>query len=48
VTLYCMALDNRFSKPVFSDAMDEEIVRKIDYDVEQFKVNKNLILNPAL
>lgn len=43
-----MALDNRLSKPVLSDAMAEELVRKIDYDVEQFKVNKNLILDAAL
>jgi O-methyltransferase involved in polyketide biosynthesis len=48
VTLYCIALDNRLSKPVLSDAMAEEIIRKIDYYVEQFKVNKNLILNGAL
>jgi O-methyltransferase involved in polyketide biosynthesis len=28
--------------------MADEIVRKLDYDFEQFKVNKNFILNVAL
>ena len=28
--------------------MADEIVRKIDYDFEQFKVNKNFVLNVAL
>ena len=48
LTLYSRALDNRLSKPVLSDATADEIVRKLDYDFEQFKVNKNFILNVAL
>ncbi|HEY6687847.1 MAG TPA: class I SAM-dependent methyltransferase, partial [Propionibacteriaceae bacterium] len=35
-------------KPILSDAMADEIVRKIDYNWEQFKVNKNFVLNVAL
>jgi O-methyltransferase involved in polyketide biosynthesis len=48
LTLYCRALDNRLSKPILSDATADEIVRKLDYDFGQFKVNKNFILNVAL
>jgi O-methyltransferase involved in polyketide biosynthesis len=48
LTLYCVALDNRLPKPVLSDAMADEIVRELDYPFEQFKVNKNFILNVAL
>ena len=48
LTLYSRALDNRLSKPVLSDATADEIARKLDYDFEQFKVNKNFILNVAL
>ena len=48
LTLYCRALDNRLSKPVLGDATADEIVRKLDYDFEQFKANKNFILNVAL
>ena len=48
LTLYSRALDNRLSKPILSDATADEIVRKLDYDFEQFKVNKNFILNVAL
>jgi O-methyltransferase involved in polyketide biosynthesis len=48
LTLYCRALDNRMPKPVLSDATADEIVRELDYDFEQFKVNKNFILNIAL
>ena len=48
LTLYARALDNRLPKPILSDAMADEIVRKIDYDFEQFKVNKNFVLNVAL
>jgi len=48
LTLYSRALDNRLSKPILSDATADEIVRNLDYDFEQFKVNKNFILNVAL
>ena len=48
LTLYSRALDNRLSKPILSDATADEIVRKLDYDFGQFKVNKNFILNVAL
>lgn len=48
LTLYCKALDSRFPKPILSDAMADEIVRKLDYDFEQFKVNSNFIRNIAL
>ncbi|HEX5905873.1 MAG TPA: class I SAM-dependent methyltransferase [Propionibacteriaceae bacterium] len=48
LTLYCKALDSRLPKPILSDAMADEIVRKLDYDFEQFKVNNNFILNIAL
>ena len=39
LTLYCRALDNRLPKPVLSDATADEIVRKLDYNFEQFKVS---------
>ncbi len=42
LTLYCRALDNRLPKPVLSDTTAGEIVRKLDYDFEQFKVNEEL------
>ena len=48
LTLYCRALDNRLPKPVLSDTTADEVVRELDYDFEQFKVNKNFILNVAL
>jgi O-methyltransferase involved in polyketide biosynthesis len=48
LTLYCRALDSRLPKPVLSDTTADEIVRELDYDFEQFKVNKNFILNVAL
>jgi len=48
LTLYCRALDNRLPKPILSDAKADEIVRKLDYDFKQFRVNKNFILNVAL
>jgi O-methyltransferase involved in polyketide biosynthesis len=41
LTLYSRALDNRLSKPILSDATADEIVRNLDDDFEQFKVNKN-------
>jgi O-methyltransferase involved in polyketide biosynthesis len=37
LTLYARALDNRLPKPILSDAMADEIVRKIDYDFEQIQ-----------
>lgn len=48
LTLYCKALDSRLAKPILSDAMADEIVRKLDYDFEQFKVNNNFLRNVAL
>jgi O-methyltransferase involved in polyketide biosynthesis len=48
LTLYCKALDSRLPKPLLSDAMADEIVRKLDYDFEQFKVNDNFLRNVAL
>jgi O-methyltransferase involved in polyketide biosynthesis len=48
LTLYCRAVDNRSPKPVLSDTTADEIVRKLDYDFQQFKVNKNFILNVGL
>jgi O-methyltransferase involved in polyketide biosynthesis len=48
LTLYSRALNNRLSKPILSDATADEIVRNLDYDFEQFKINKNFILNVAL
>jgi len=48
LTLYCKALDSRLPKPLLSDAMADEIVRKLDYDFEQFKVNNNFLRNVAL
>jgi O-methyltransferase involved in polyketide biosynthesis len=48
LTLYCKALDSRLPKPLLSDATADEIVRKLDYDFEQFKVNNNFLRNVAL
>jgi O-methyltransferase involved in polyketide biosynthesis len=48
LTLYARALDSRLPKPILSDTTADEIVRELDYDFEQFKVNKNFILNVAL
>jgi O-methyltransferase involved in polyketide biosynthesis len=48
LTLCCRALDNRRPQPILGDSMADEIVRKLDYDVDQFHIGTNLMLNVAV
>jgi len=48
LTLCCRALDNRSPHPILGDAMADEIVRTLDYDYEQLKIDTNLMLNATL
>jgi O-methyltransferase involved in polyketide biosynthesis len=48
LTLCCRALDNRRPHPILGDATAEQIVRALDYDYRQNKVNNNFINNVAL
>jgi O-methyltransferase involved in polyketide biosynthesis len=47
LTLCGRALDNRSPHPILADAMADEIVRKLDYDYDQFHLNTNLIITIA-
>ena len=48
LTLCGRALDSRSPHPILADAMAEEIVRKLDYDCERFRLSASPILNIAL
>ncbi len=48
LTLCCRALDYRSPRPVLGDAMADEIVRTLDYDVDRLHIDTNLRLNAAL
>jgi O-methyltransferase involved in polyketide biosynthesis len=48
LTLCCRALDNRSPHPILSDAMADEIVRKLDYDYEGLHISTDLMLNATL
>jgi O-methyltransferase involved in polyketide biosynthesis len=47
LTLCARALDNRAPHPILADALGDEIVRKLDYDYEQFHLDTNLIVTVA-
>ncbi len=47
LTLCGRALDNRSPSPILGDAMADQIVRTLDYDYEQFHLNRNLIITIA-
>jgi O-methyltransferase involved in polyketide biosynthesis len=48
LTLCCRALDNRRHHPILGDAMADQIVRTLDYDYRQQRVNSNFINQVAL
>jgi O-methyltransferase involved in polyketide biosynthesis len=48
LTLYARALDNRRPYPILGDATADQIVRTVDYDFGQLRVETNLILSVAL
>ena len=48
LTLCARALDNRRPHPMLGDKMADQIVRTLDYDIRQFKITTNFILNVAL
>ncbi len=48
LTLCGRALDNRTPHPILADAMADEIVRTLDYDVERLRIDTNLMVNIAL
>ncbi|HEX3206491.1 MAG TPA: class I SAM-dependent methyltransferase, partial [Propionibacteriaceae bacterium] len=48
LTLYARALDNRRPNPILGDATADQIVRTVDYDFGQLRVETNLILSVAL
>jgi O-methyltransferase involved in polyketide biosynthesis len=47
LTLCARALDNRLPHPILADTTADNIVRMLDYDYEQFHLNKNLIITVA-
>jgi O-methyltransferase involved in polyketide biosynthesis len=48
LTLCCRALDSRSSHPILGDALADEIVRELDYDISQLHIDANLINTCAL
>jgi O-methyltransferase involved in polyketide biosynthesis len=48
LTLCGRALDYRSPHPILSDAMADEIVRKLDYDCERFRLSASPVINIAL
>src|SRR5918911_4997219 len=48
LTLCGRALDYRSPHSILSDAMADEIVRKLDYDCERFRLSASPIINIAL
>jgi|SRR5215207_5271751 len=48
LTLYARARDHRRPRPVLGDAMADQIVRTLDYDYGQLRIDTNLILSVAL
>jgi O-methyltransferase involved in polyketide biosynthesis len=47
LTLCGRALDNRSPSPILGDAMADQIVRTLDYDCEQFHLNRNVTVTTA-
>jgi O-methyltransferase involved in polyketide biosynthesis len=48
LTLYARARDYRRPHPILGDAAADQIVRTVDYDYGQLRIDTNLILNVAL
>ncbi|WP_116949488.1 class I SAM-dependent methyltransferase [Jiangella endophytica] len=48
LTLYARALDYRRRHPILGDAMADRLVRELDYDYDQLRIDTNLVLNVAL
>ena len=48
LTLCGRALDSRSPHPILADAMADEIVRKLDYDCERFRLSASPVINIAL
>jgi O-methyltransferase involved in polyketide biosynthesis len=48
LTLCGRALDSRSPHPILADKMADDIVRKLDYDCERFRLSASPILNIAL
>lgn len=48
LTLCGRALDYRSAHPILADKMADEIVRKLDYDCDKFRLSASPILNIAL
>jgi O-methyltransferase involved in polyketide biosynthesis len=48
LTLAARAADSRRPRPILGDAMAGQIVRTLDYDYGQLRIDTNLILNVAL
>jgi O-methyltransferase involved in polyketide biosynthesis len=48
LTLCGRALDSRSPHPILADAMADEIVRKLDYDCDKFRLSASPIINIAL
>lgn len=47
LTLCGRALDSRSPRPILGDAMADEIVRKLGYDCDQFRLSASPIINIA-
>ena len=48
LTLCCRALDRRSPRPILGDALADEIVRELDYDIGHLHIDANLINTCAL
>jgi O-methyltransferase involved in polyketide biosynthesis len=48
LTLCGRALDYRSPRPILGDTMADEIVRKLDYDCDRFRLSASPIINIAL
>jgi hypothetical protein len=48
LTLCGRALDYRSARPFLGDAMADEIVRKLDYDCDRFRLSASPVINIAL
>src|SRR4051812_40649480 len=47
LTLCGRALDNRLPRPILSDKMADEIVRKVDYDYKKLRIPSGSVINIA-
>jgi O-methyltransferase involved in polyketide biosynthesis len=46
--LYCRALDSRSKNPILNDKAAEETVRRLDYDFQKLKIQRDDILNVVI